>query len=133
MFWYCPSDYNCVQWIYHNFMAIFSLLWPKKGYFCQQRHKILIFETGNMVKKWSKLYQTMCLILPYRLKSLQWISHDFRAIFSLLWPKKVYFCHQRHKILNFQTVNVVKNGANSTRLCVLIPPFWLESLSVYLL
>ena len=54
---------------------------------------------------------------------LQWTGRNFMATFSLSWLKKGYFCHQRHKILNFETENMVKNGANSTRLCVLILPF----------
>ena len=27
VFWYCPSDKYPLQWIGHNFMAIFGLLW----------------------------------------------------------------------------------------------------------
>ena len=58
----------------------------------------------------------------------QGIGHNLMAISSLLWPDKVYFCHQMHKILNFETDNMVKNGANSTRivysgLVIIVWPF----------
>ena len=70
VFWYCPSDENCFQWICHNFMAIFSLLWPKKGYFCHQRHKILNFEIENMVKNGTYTTRQCVLILSFRWKQL---------------------------------------------------------------
>ena len=181
LFWYCPLDKNCLQWTGRNFTAIFSLLWPKKGYFWHQRHKILNFEIENMVKNGANSLRLCVLILPFRWNRLQWTGRTFTAIFSFYSHKKGYFCHQRHNILNFwnkkhgqkwstlyQTMcidtalqikivysglviillpllafycpkkgyfchqmnqilnfereNMVKNGANSIRLCVLILP-----------
>ena len=83
VFWYCPSDKYPLQWIGHNFMAIFGLLWSKKGYFCHQRHKRLNFGTENMVKNGANSTRLCVLILPFRLESFTVVSHDFRAIFFL--------------------------------------------------
>ena len=101
VFWYCPLDKNCLQWTGRDFTAIFSLLWPKKGYFWHQRHKILNFEIENMVKNGANSLRLCVLILPFRWNRLQWTGRTFTAILGFYSHKKGYFWHQRHNILNF--------------------------------
>ena len=48
----------------------------------------------------------------------------YMGLVIILWPFLAFygprklFCHHRHKILNFETLNVVKNREKSPRLCI---------------
>ena len=88
VFWYCPSDKYPLQWIGHNFMAIFGLLWSKKAIFATRGTKDSILEQ----KTWSKMEQTLPNYVfwyyPSHKNWLEWTGCNFMAIFSLLWSKK---------------------------------------------
>ena len=101
--------------IWAPFLASFG---KKRGYF--NGVKKAIFATRGKKthfwnkKTWSNMEQALrdCVFWYYlQMKmiysGLVMILGPFLAFYG---QKKVYFCHQRHKILNFQTVNVVKNG-----------------------
>ena len=112
------------------YSGLVIILWPFLAFYGQKKAIFAIRGTKYSILKqkiWSKMEQTLSdhvfWYCPWDENCLKWTGRNFTTIFSLLWPAKGYFCHQRHKILNFEIENMVKNEAHSTRLCVLILPF----------
>ena len=56
----------------------------KKAIFATRGKKTHFWNKKNMVKHGASSTRLCVLILPSNENDLQWISHDFRAIFSLL-------------------------------------------------
>ena len=122
-FWYCPSDDNHLQWLGHDFMAIFSLLWPKKAIFATRGTKYSILKQKHG-QKWSTLYQTMYFDTDLQIKLV------FSGFVIILWqflafygPKMLLLQLGAQNTQFWNSKHGKKNGANSTRLFVLILPF----------
>ena len=107
VFWYCPSDEHCFQWI-GIILWQFLALMAEKWLFLPPEAQITQFLNSKHGKKWNTLYQSMYFDTALQMKL---VSSGLVIIlwqFLPIWLKNEYFCHQRLKILIFETINMVQ-------------------------